>query len=302
MYQKYLNLKGRTKKNIIIGSIILSFSLFMCLGVSMSCFICDLRSTPNSGHGQFISKTKTKYSGINVENLIEDITSQSYSVLFDNFDSICTTCVILLNELDHYRQESKIIQDILIQQIHRKYKIEEQDICNEPSCQETALKSFHNNFNNELTCNQCYYVVTHQDEIPAHYKYHQFTDEYSKDENKLDLEKQNNINRSNKKKVFNLNESLPNVKIDEIHVYDCEDTTEHWIENSNDYVITDNTTCNTTDIKIEICANNESILECEQNIKCNLKADPIQLDINKVKVINKFNQSLHQYICDVSNT
>lgn len=160
----------------------------------MSCFICNLRSTPNSGHGKFISKTTTKYSGQSIASLIENILSISCSVqfeaLFESLDSICSTCNALLDELDRFRQESKLLQSIIVRQVCRKYDIidspmilscdkDQMDLSQD--CEEAAFKSFHKNQQDAYACNQCYYVVTYFDEIPAHYKYHQFTDNINED-------------------------------------------------------------------------------------------------------------------------
>lgn len=138
----------------------------------MDCFICSGSSNPHTGQGIFIEGARTKFTGDDITTVISHLVGDAFSVVIDATDTLCCVCVSLVGELDRFRHESIVLEEILQRQINRKYKLGDFSKVL-LSIDSIALLSFNVRPNGQHVCRECGHAVQHLDEIAAHYKCHE---------------------------------------------------------------------------------------------------------------------------------
>lgn len=138
----------------------------------MDCFICSGSSNPYTGQGIFIEGASAKFTGNDITSTINHLVGNAFSVVIDANDTLCCNCYGLIGELDRFRHESIVLEQILQRHINRKYKLGDfyKVLL---SIDSIALLSFNVQSNGQHECKECGKVVQYLDEIAAHYKYHQ---------------------------------------------------------------------------------------------------------------------------------
>lgn len=177
----------------------------------MDCFICSGSSNPHTGQGIFIEGACAKFTGQDISSAINHLVGDAFSVVIDENDTLCNNCTGLVRELDRYRYESSVLEEILQRQINRKYKLGDFSKVL-LSIDTVALLSFYVRPNGQNECKECGQIVQHLDEIAAHYKYHQ-----------LYLDKTNSFKLSPKEDGFN--------EVDPVYL-ECYDITKDGSSNS----------------------------------------------------------------------
>lgn len=138
----------------------------------MDCFICSASSNPHSGQGIFIEGASSKFTGDDITSAINHLVGDAFSVVIDENGTLCCNCASLIGELDRFRYESTVLEEILKRQINRKYKLGDFSKVL-LSIDYIARLSFNIRPNGRHECIECGHVVKHLDEIAAHYKYHE---------------------------------------------------------------------------------------------------------------------------------
>lgn len=138
----------------------------------MDCFICGGSSNPAAGQGIYIESASSKFTGDDITSAINHLVGDAFSVVIDANDTLCCNCASLIGELDRFRYESIVLEEILQRQINRKYKLGDFSKVL-LSIDSIALLSFNVKPNGQNECKECGQVVQHLDEIAAHYKYHE---------------------------------------------------------------------------------------------------------------------------------
>lgn len=131
----------------------------------MTCFICDLRSTPNVYN---INKIRSKYRNIPLTEIIYEFIGNSFEINVSDDAVICGTCKLLLDTIDEYNIQMENIENLLMKQIRRTYKLndDETQICTLDA--ETIKLFTKGSSENRFSCVECTFQTNIQDCLIPH--------------------------------------------------------------------------------------------------------------------------------------
>lgn len=135
----------------------------------MSCFICDGKQT------QFLNiyDTITEKRKVPLYQIIYDFVGKHCEVTINNHDIICETCNFLLNQLEQYYFDTKNVENMLMKQMYRKYKIDCDDLLLY-DLNENVLETFeYSEMKSTFPCLKCSFEALHTDELVPHARSHE---------------------------------------------------------------------------------------------------------------------------------